>query len=75
MNKPKDFEVYSYGLVFASICSTLGVNQTVDRINEELPTGISSGWHLSDENFATGEPNPHPCNQNPKTHKHYLVNC
>lgn len=72
----KDFQVYSYGLVYISVCSSLPIEEIEDRANIEYPTGISSQWKLSKEGkFANGTPMPCPCNTNPKTHKHYLLSC
>ena len=73
---PKDFEVYSVGLVHSSVCSALTPEETVARANVELPTGIGSQWSLSEEpTFSGGQSNPCPCEENPETHKHYLLVC
>jgi len=76
MSSP-DFEIYKIGLCCASVCSTLSLEETTERLNVEHPTGITSRWEPSkDATFADGKsPNPCPCNQNPTTHKHYLFNC
>lgn len=71
----KDFEVYSNGLIHCSVCSSLSLEETVRRTNLENPTGTSSKWELHNEKFRTGQPNPCPCNDNPETHKHYLMVC
>lgn len=72
----KDFEAYAVGVVCASVCSSLSLEETTGRLNEEHPTGIHSGWALSkDPAFKTGESNPKPCERSPTTHKHYLFNC
>ena len=70
----KDFDIYSCGTCFASVCSSLPKKEVIARMKATY-TGISSGWKLAKENFKTGEPNPHPCEQNTKTHKHYLFVC
>lgn len=70
-----EFLVYSVGLVYASACSSLSPEETAERLNQECPTGISSGWYLSSDPFRTGEPNPCPCGDSPATHKHYLFSC
>lgn len=71
-----DFLVYSHGVVHSSVCSSLTPEATVERINLENPTRISSPWALSkDKTFRTGEPNPCPCEDFPETHKHYLFVC
>ena len=71
----KDFEIYSTGLAFCSVCSSLTPEKTTDRLNLEMPTGISSEWKISDSAFSSGESNPCPCNLYPDTHKHYLFSC
>ena len=69
-----EFVVYSEGLVNASVCSSLGLKETVDRMGRRL-NGVN-GWYLSeDKEFAAGQPNPCPCDRNPKTHQHYLFHC
>lgn len=76
MSTHKDFEAYSVGIIHASVCSSLSPEETVERANAELPTGISSKWSLSKEPaFADGQLNPCPCVDNPETHKHYLLVC
>ena len=70
-----EFVVYSEGLCFASVCSSLGAERTAHRMRSESPSGTENGWCLANEAFASGEPNPCPCNHYPKTHKHYLFEC
>ena len=71
----EDFTVYSDGIVHCSVCSALSPEETTAKLNAEHPTGITSRWEIADEPFATGEPNPCPCKENPETHKHYLFVC
>lgn len=68
------FEVYALGFVCTSVCSNLSIEETTIRLNRQEPTGISSNWKLSKDNFKDGSLNPHPCERNPKC-KHYLFNC
>lgn len=76
MSSAKDFEAYSIGFVAASICTSLPIEEAMKRMNEENPAGTQHGWMLSeDKTFRGGQPNPCPCDQNPETHKHYLLNC
>lgn len=75
MKKPKPFDAYAVGLCEASVCSSLGKAETRARLNRQRPTGIKSRWRLAKESFATGEPNPHPCENFPETHNHYLFDC
>ena len=70
------FQVYSYGPICASVCTSLSLAEATRRLNQERPTGIESQWRKSkDKTFRTGQPNPCPCENNPSTHKHYLFNC
>jgi hypothetical protein len=70
-----DFQMYTMGLLFLSVCSSLGKEATVARM-ASIPSGTRAGWVFSDdETFATGESNPCPCEQKPDTHMHYLFNC
>ena len=70
-----DFYILAWGLVAASVCTSLPRKDVAARLNREMPTGISSHWALSkDKTFRTGERNPHQCETFP-THKHYLLNC
>lgn len=70
-----DFNIYSYGLVYASVCSSLPQPQVEARMAAD-PTGIQSPWTLSDdEAFRDGKPNPCPCEHFPTTHRHYLFSC
>ena len=72
----KEFDAYSVGICAMSVCSSLPVEEIVDRANLEYPTGISSRWGLSEATeFHSGQPNPCPCEENPETHKHYLLVC
>lgn len=71
----KDFEIYSNGIVFCSVCSSLTPEDTIKRVNIENPTGLNADWKLSARNFDSGESNPCPCNISPDTHKHYLFEC
>lgn len=76
MINQKAFEIYAIGLVHTSVCSSLTLKETIKRVNNETPTGISSRWKLSmDKKFADGQMNPCPCEESPDTHVHYLLNC
>jgi hypothetical protein len=70
-----DYTVYSYGLCYASVCSSLPTGEIAARLNVSHPTGVSSLWGLStDKKFASGEPNPCPCPDYPQN-RHYLFSC
>lgn len=68
----EDFTVYAEGLFCASVCSSLGQGETEARMQAK-ECGTDKGWTPSaDKSFASGQPNPCPCDRSPKTHKHYL---
>ena len=67
----EDFVVYNEGLCYASVCSSLPVEEVQARM-QRRPSGTTRGWRLSEEAFAGGQPNPCPCDQRPDTHKHYV---
>jgi len=67
-----DFMVYTEGLCYASVCSSLDQAEVAARMCRR-PSGTTGGWTLSDHNkFADGKSNPCPCELHPETHKHYL---
>lgn len=69
-----DFIVYTEGICYSSVCSSLPVDEVVARMKRRL-SGVGP-WTLSEaESFSEGEPNPCPCDQNPATHQHYLFVC
>lgn len=68
-----DFTVYSIGLCYASVCTSLPPEEAERRMNTEIPTGTAREWSIAQEPFATGADNPCPCEQKPETHKHYLM--
>lgn len=74
--KQDDFWAYTVGICCMSVCSSLEPKEIIVRANQEHPTGILSNWDISeDKKFASGEEMPCVCNENPKTHKHWLLNC
>jgi hypothetical protein len=69
------FTTYSVGLVSASVCTDLPIEEATERLNDEHPTGIDSRWQPSDEpTFSGGQPQPCPCNIDPSL-THYLFYC
>jgi hypothetical protein len=72
-----DFCAYTVGVAYASVCTSLPIEEATRRLNAEHPTGIDHGWSLSDDaTFADGiHPNPCPCHLKPDTHTHYLFSC
>jgi len=72
----EEVEIYSNGACFCSVCSSIeNIEKLKNKVNEMNPTGITSRWKLAPEKFKTGEDNPHPCEKNPQTRKHYLFCC
>lgn len=70
-----EFTIYAHGLVSASVCTNLPLNEATERLNRELPTGIPSGWKASPEpTFASGDPQPGPCELSDGS-THYLFHC
>lgn len=68
--------VYSQGLCYCSACASKEltreeVEALVNRLN---PSGTSHAWEISEEPFASGAPNPSPCNDGPGR-LHYLLVC
>lgn len=71
-------EVYRAGPVSLSCCApaSMPIDDLTDEVNRQHPTGISSGWSFAveDKTFATGQPNPCPCERDPDR-RHYLFHC
>lgn len=66
---------YAVGLMTASVC-TNGTFENAQRVlDESHPTGLDHGWTLSTDVFRGHSSNTVPCNQNPTTHVHYLLEC
>ncbi len=68
------FMVYAEGICSASVCSSLPKREVNRRMRSRL-TGVTPWRPSRDKTFASGEPNPCLCDQNPETHKHYLFHC
>jgi hypothetical protein len=69
-----EFAVYSVGLCYASVCTSLTVEEAAQRLNIEHPTGIGP-WQIDPEGvFASGAPNPCKCHDF-DTHQHMLFSC
>jgi hypothetical protein len=72
-----DFQVISFGLVYAFVCTSLPFQETTERLNAAHPTGLAySPWRpATDERFVTGQSNPCECELCPETHRHQLFTC
>ena len=69
-----DFTVYTEGLCYASVCSSLPVEEVVARMARRL-SGVNA-WALSKKvTFSGGEPNPCSCEDYPETRQHFLFEC
>lgn len=71
----EDIVVYSAGVCFASVCAPISASLiTVEAAcNHQHPTGVGP-WTVSDEPFASGAPNPSPC-ESDASRLHYLMVC
>ena len=69
------FTAYSVGIVCASVCTDMDVEEATERLNQEVPLDGDLVWALSkDKTFRGGEPMPGVCEQDP-SRMHYLFNC
>jgi hypothetical protein len=79
MGKLAGVTVYGLGIVHASVCapSDMPIADMLRDANHQTgPIGLDHGWVLSDDaTFSGGEPNPCPCDQQPDSHLHYLLEC
>ena len=76
VRKKMTTEIYSNGICACSVCSDeTDIDALTIEVNMQNPTGLSHGWKLAEGSFKNGESNPHPCEHNPSTHKHYLFIC
>lgn len=75
--KPIDVLIYAVGVCMLSACAAIEIDRdvVVKAANATETTGLDHGWAIADENFATGEPNPCPCNNFPTTRRHWLLSC
>jgi len=77
----KELEIYANGFIYCSVCTNIESRERIEElVNLKNPTGISSRWKISKDKFFAERrgkkgPNPSPCEQKPKTHKHYLMEC
>jgi len=76
MSKTKEynFEVYSMGIVHASVCTNLPKAEIAKYIGEHEPAGEKLAWEVSDEDFQDGTPNGSDC-PDTKGNKHWLMVC
>jgi hypothetical protein len=73
--KKMEFEIYSQGVVHASVCTSLPLDVATERLNQEYPAGGTLKWAPSeDPTFAGGQPNPCSCTVH-EGNQHYLFNC
>lgn len=73
MDDPTDFVVLRWSVMDAQVCTSLDEDEATKRLNEELPTGISSDWapvHNEGEHR-----DPVACEKFPETHRHILFTC
>lgn len=78
IKKDIDIQMIAVGICYMSVCVLKHATkkQIEEQANMNQPTGISSKWQLAeDSQFAEGTPNPCPCDKQPETRMHYLLNC
>lgn len=69
--------VYGVGFVVLSVChpADMALDDVLDVANREHMTGLDHGWMPSlAPHFASGEPNPCPCERDPGR-VHRLLEC
>lgn len=69
--------IYKHGLVYCSVCapSDMDTAAVTAEVNLQMPTGIESTWRISkDKTFASGQPNPCPCEVD-ASRLHHLMEC
>lgn len=67
-----DLSVFGEGLVYASVCTSLD-DAASDALMAQRLSGTDGGWKRSaDPTFASGEPNPCPCERSPDSRRHIL---
>jgi hypothetical protein len=66
------FAIYTEGLCFASVCTSLTDEQATARMPE---AGGDLVWRIFDGPFHDGIPNGSPCPDDPDTHRHLLFEC
>lgn len=68
---PRDFHAYSVGFCYASVCSSVSLEETLQRLDAEHPTD-GGGWKPAEEQFRPNRDYACACEDAPATHKHYL---
>ena len=67
--------IVGVGLVYASLCTDEEDDAALRWLNQSNPTGLDHGWKISsDETFASGQPNPSPCEVS-EGFRHVLCEC
>lgn len=66
---------YKVGLMSASVCTNGTIENAIEYMNDVHITGLDHGWSLSSDIFKSHETNIIPCDQNPTTHLHFLLEC
>lgn len=70
-----DVIIYSSGPLALSVCAPSGMEIDVvrTRVEQQHPCGTTGGWQKVDDRFASGEPNPCPCNTFPTLRRHWVL--
>ena len=70
-----DTVIYASGLCYSSACTKDSDEVATRKLNLQHPTGIASQWSVdASPTFASGEPNPTPCPDDP-ARRHVLFSC
>lgn len=78
MTSVSEVVVYVEGLMACSACAPVKLTreEVAAAVNVVNPTGVSSEWKVSsDTTFHTGHPMPSPCEREPETRRHWLLEC
>jgi hypothetical protein len=63
--------IYSAGVLYASVCTDDPDDVVIAAVNAEVPHLVP--WVISTQPFADGAPNPAPCNHDLAGRRHVLL--
>lgn len=77
MSKNEELEVIKVGLVNCLVCTNVKSKKRIEELTDrKVMTGLNHGWKITKSTtFPNGQPHPISCEDKPKTHKHYLLEC
>lgn len=71
-------QIYAYGLVYCSVCApkTMSREDIEEEVNASSPTGISSSWKISKDEFFKGDTRKNGCDcEDDDSRRHWLMVC